>query len=326
MAGKNKRAAAALDPKPQLQMTRIFDAPRYLVFRMWSEPEHMRNWCAPKGFTVPVCDGEFRVGGAWHSTMRAPDGKQHRLRGVYREIVANARLVFTHAWIGDDGKPGHETLVTVTFADHGNKTRMTFHQGAFDTVAARDGHEGGWMQCFEKLETYLGGVETEDAKAPVQSLGTGNLEDRQIVISRIFDAPRELVWEAWTDPEQVVKWWGPNGFTTTIEKMEVRPGGVWKHVMHGPDGAEYPNKSVFIEVVKPERIVYAHGGARKGEKGVRFRSTWTFEAIGGKTRLTISMVFETAPDRDRVVKDYGAIEGGKQTLARLAEHLQTNAL
>jgi uncharacterized protein YndB with AHSA1/START domain len=147
--------------------------------------------------------------------------------------------------------------------------------------------------------------------------------DREIVLSRVFDAPRELVWEAWTDPEHVVYWWGPNGFTTTIETMDVRPGGVWKHVMHGPDGTDYPNKSVFTEVVKPERIAYSHGGGRKGAPGARFEATWTFEALDrGTTRVTIRMVFPTVEGRDRVVREYGAIEGGKQTLERLAEHLQ----
>src|SRR5271169_6856823 len=89
-----------------------------------------------------------------------------------------------------------------------------------------------------------------------------NSSDREIIISRVFDAPRELVWQAMSDPQHVVNWWGPVGFTSTIEKMEFRPGGVWKHVMRGPDGAEYPNKSVFKEIVPPERIVYAHGGGR----------------------------------------------------------------
>lgn len=145
---------------------------------------------------------------------------------------------------------------------------------------------------------------------------------REIVLSRVFDAPRALVWEAWTDPEHVVQWWGPKGFTTTIETMDVRPGGVWKHVMHGPDGTDYPGKSVFTEVVKPEHIAFSHGGGRKGARGVRFESTWTFDAIDdGTTRVTIRMVFPTADDRDRVAKEYGAVEGGEQTLARLAGHL-----
>ena len=92
--------------------------------------------------------------------------------------------------------------------------------------------------------------------------------DREIVITRVVSAPRELVWEAMTRPEHVTRWWGPRGFTTQTEVMDVRPGGAWKHTMIGPDGARYPNKSVFREVVAPERIVYSHGGAREGDPGL----------------------------------------------------------
>src|SRR4051794_29606224 len=101
--------------------------------------------------------------------------------------------------------------------------------------------------------------------------------DREIVISRVFDAPRELVWQAMTDPQHVVNWWGPHGFTTTIERMEVRPDGVWQHTMHGPDGKNYPNKSIFKEVLKPERIVYSHGGGHENGPGANFVATWTFD-------------------------------------------------
>jgi uncharacterized protein YndB with AHSA1/START domain len=145
--------------------------------------------------------------------------------------------------------------------------------------------------------------------------------DREIITSRLFDAPREVVWEAFTDPRQVVQWWGPNGFTTTIDEMDVRPGGKWRHTMHGPDGTNYPNASVFKEVVKPERIVYGHGGGKEGGPGASFEATWTFEAQGKKTLLTGRMVFPTAAARELVVKEYGAIEGAKQTFARLAEYL-----
>jgi len=160
--------------------------------------------------------------------------------------------------------------------------------------------------------------------APGNNAPPADASDREIVITRVVDAPRELVWEAWTNPEHVVHWWGPRGFTTTIQKMDVRPGGVWQHVMHGPDGTNYPNKSIFKEVVRPERIVYSHGGGREGGKGAHFMATWTFEAVEGhKTRVTIRSVFPSAEDRAFVVKEYGAIEGGKQTLERLSQHLPT---
>ena len=149
-----------------------------------------------------------------------------------------------------------------------------------------------------------------------------NSTDREIVITRDFNAPRELVWEAMTNPQHVVNWWGPRGFTTTIEMMDFRVGGDWKHVMQGPDGVKYPNHSVFQEIVKPERIVFMHGGHREGGPGVRFESTWSFEVpAAGKTRVTIRMVFPTAAERDFVVKEFGAVEGGKQTLMRMGEHL-----
>jgi uncharacterized protein YndB with AHSA1/START domain len=144
---------------------------------------------------------------------------------------------------------------------------------------------------------------------------------REIVITRILDAPREVVWNAWTDPQQVVQWWGPRGFTTTIQEMDVRPGGAWNLTMRGPDGVEYPNYSVFSEVAKPERIVFSHGGGRKGGPDAQFEATWTFDDLGKKTRLTMRMVFASAAARDLVVNTYNAIEGGNQTLDRLGEQL-----
>jgi uncharacterized protein YndB with AHSA1/START domain len=146
--------------------------------------------------------------------------------------------------------------------------------------------------------------------------------NREIVISRVFDAPRETVWNAWTDPKQVAQWWGPRGFTTTIHEMDVRPGGVWRHTMHGPDGANYPNRHVFLEVVKPERIVYSHTGGREGSVSADFQTTWTFEEEeDNKTRVTVCMVFDSQADRDRTEKEYAAVEGGTQTLACLADQL-----
>src|SRR6266705_7203639 len=134
-----------------------------------------------------------------------------------------------------------------------------------------------------------------------KNISSGEPSDREIVITRDFQAPRELVWEAMTNPKHVVNWWGPRGFRSTIETMDFRVGGVWKHVMVGPDGVKYPNESVFKEIVKPERIVYQHGGQREGGPGVSFVSTWTFEAMAvGKTRVTMRGVFPSAADRDFV--------------------------
>jgi uncharacterized protein YndB with AHSA1/START domain len=143
---------------------------------------------------------------------------------------------------------------------------------------------------------------------------TGNA-DREIVTERVFDAPRDLVYKAWTDPEHVAQWWGPNGFTNTIHEMDVRPGGVWRFIMHGPDGTDYKNQIEYLEVVKPELLVYLH------ESTPKFHVTVTFEDQNGKTRVTMRMLFDTAEQRDKVVKTFGAIEGAKQTFGRLGQHL-----
>jgi uncharacterized protein YndB with AHSA1/START domain len=145
--------------------------------------------------------------------------------------------------------------------------------------------------------------------------------DREIVIERTVNAPRELVWRAWTEADQIAKWWGPNGFTTTIHAMDVRVGGAWRFIMHGPDGTDYPNKIVYREIVKPERLVYDHGEDNDARSS-SFRSTVTFVAQGRKTKVTMRALFASAEARAATLK-YGAIEGGEQTLARLDQHVAT---
>jgi uncharacterized protein YndB with AHSA1/START domain len=147
--------------------------------------------------------------------------------------------------------------------------------------------------------------------------------DREIVATRVFDAPRETVFRMWTDPQHVGQWWGPRGFTTTTFAMDVRPGGVWRFVMHGPDGRDYENKITYTEVVEPQRIAYKHGGDRDTEP-VNFTVTVTFDDLGGRTKLTMRMLFPSASARDAVVKNYGAVHGLDQTLGRLGERVASD--
>lgn len=141
--------------------------------------------------------------------------------------------------------------------------------------------------------------------------------DREIVSSRVFDAPRELVFRAWAEPEHLAKWWGPKGFTNTFHEFDFRPGGVWRFVMHGPDGANYPNQNVFLEIVRPERIVIDHVSPP------RFRIEAAFEDEDGKTRLTFRMVFESAAECDKIKKI--AVDGNEQNFDRLAARLEKMA-
>jgi len=139
----------------ELLITRIYDAPLRLVWQAWTEPEHIVRWLAPRGFTIPHSEGEIRPGGAWRSCMRKPDGEDLWLGGVYREVVKEKKLSFTHAWEDETDKPGHTTLVTVTFEAIGKKTKLTLHQASFDSLESRDGHRGGWGECLDKLGEHL---------------------------------------------------------------------------------------------------------------------------------------------------------------------------
>lgn len=146
-------------------------------------------------------------------------------------------------------------------------------------------------------------------------------EPQAIIASREFNAPRDLVFEAWTDPAHLSRWWGPDGFSTTTSAFDMRPGGVWRFVMHGPNGRDYENRITFDEIVAPERIRYHHTGGGDVEP-VQFKTTVTFHDLGGgRTRVTLHAVFPSAAERDRVIKNYGADKGAMQTLARLADYV-----
>ncbi|NIK54450.1 SRPBCC family protein [Kribbella shirazensis] len=143
--------------------------------------------------------------------------------------------------------------------------------------------------------------------------------EREIVISRVIDAPRELVFEVFSEVRHLSQWWGPEGFTTTTRAFEFRVGGEWDFVLHGPDGTDYQEWITWTEIVPPERIALLHGEFRDDPNA--FESVLTFEPDGAKTRITMRTVFSTKELRDEAVEKYGAIEGGRQTLAKLAAYV-----
>jgi uncharacterized protein YndB with AHSA1/START domain len=151
--------------------------------------------------------------------------------------------------------------------------------------------------------------------APAQSATA----DREIVISRVIDAPRELVFEAFTEVRHLSRWWGPEGFTTTTQSFEFRVGGEWDFVMHGPDGTDHTEWISWTEIAPPERIALLHGESR-GDPNA-FESVLTFEPDGAATRIEMRTVFPTKELRDEAVEKYHAIEGGQQTLSNLAAYV-----
>lgn len=143
--------------------------------------------------------------------------------------------------------------------------------------------------------------------------------DREIVVSRVIDAPRELVFKAFTEVRHLSQWWGPKGFSTTTRAFEFRVGGEWDFVMHAPDGTNYSEWITWTEINPPERIAMIHGEHR-GDPNA-FESTLTFEAEGDTTKLEMRTLFRTVEQRDEAVEKYGAIEGGQQTLGNLAAYV-----
>ncbi len=139
----------------ELRVERVVNAPRELVFRMWSEPAHFKQWAAPKGFTVESLQMDFRVGGIYRICLRSPEGDDYWVRGKYREIVPLERFSLTNAWENEDGTTGPETLLTVSFEDRGQQTKLVLHQAEFDSLESRDGHMSGWEETLDQLPGYL---------------------------------------------------------------------------------------------------------------------------------------------------------------------------
>lgn len=312
-----------------LVLTRVFDAPRKLVFQAWTETKHLAQWWGPNGFTNPVCEMDARVGGKISIHMRAPNGVVYPMSGVIEEIDEPNRLVFLTSALDEQGNSMFDVRNTATFAERHGKTELTLQARVISTTAVAPqylkGMEAGWTQSLDRLAAHVSPPSTNDSDGKGMHLAKKSAEstaDREISTTRLFDAPRDIVWKMWTDPEHIVQWWGPKGFTTTIQEMDVRPGGTWRLVMHGPDGRDYPNHILYREVVKPERLVYEHT-PEHGSEPVRFVSTVTFVEKGQQTEISMQMLFPTARHRDYVAKTYKAVEGLAQTLGRLEEKLAT---
>lgn len=148
--------------------------------------------------------------------------------------------------------------------------------------------------------------------------------DREVVFSRAFDASRELLWKAWSEPRHLHRWFGPTGFTTTTHEFAFEPGGVWRFIMHGPDGTDYPNTIVFRELDPPARLVYENSWELP-DAPLRFTAAVTFTTEGTRTRLAIHFTFPNAEALRIATERYGVREGGVQTLDRLQEYLLATA-
>lgn len=304
MAVARERGISASD----LVIVRTFQAPRALVWQAWTDPAHIVRWWGPHRYTTPRAEMDLRPGGAIRLDMQGPNGGVRPVVGTVDEAVAPERLVTTTR-LEQDGVVALEVQHTVTFEDRGSETRVTLRAHvlrATDAAAAAiAGMDEGWNQSLDRLASYAATTAAE----------------REIVITRRFRASIDLVWEAWTSPAHLEKWWGPIGFTTTTSAFDFTPGGQWVHTMHGPDGTDYPNTLTFREIVPGRRLSYSHAGMSDDDP-LGFEVVAVFERDEVGTRVTWRMTLASAADRQRVIDQLGAYEGAQQTLDRLADLLQ----
>jgi uncharacterized protein YndB with AHSA1/START domain len=293
---------------PDLVISRLFHAPRPLVWQAWTDPAHIVKWWGPHRFGTPRAEIDVRPGGAIRFDMRGPSGRVYPSVGTVKEVVEHERLAVVTSLL-QDGEAIADVLQVVTFEEHRDGTRVTLNATVLRKTDAAtgplSGMREGWSQSLDRLASYA----------------TTTASERDMVVTRRFHAPIDLVWDAWTSPAHLEAWWGPTGFRTTTTHFDLSAGGQWVYTMHGPDGTDYPSVMAFREIVHGRRLAYSQSGGRTGGPVLRFEATIVFERDEVGTRVTLHAVFASAAERQQVMDEYGVYEGAHQTLDRLADHL-----
>lgn len=286
MAQTNKGSpSAALEPAP-LVISRLFAAPRELVFRAWSSAEHLKRWFCPAGFTVPEAEADFRVGGAFIICMRSPEGRNHWTRGKYAEIVATTRLVIDMNVCGDDERILFRAHTVVSFADeaHGTRLEVTQSYMILDPQAAPmiQGAQQGWGQTLDRLEHELARIE----QSPPASR---SVVHASFCIERTYRATRAQVFKALTDPAAKAQWFGGGaGHTIVAREMDVRNGGR-EHVKGRWDsGVVSCFDAIYHDVVKDERLVYSYEMHINERKISVSLATVELKPAGDATRIVMT--------------------------------------
>ena len=312
MPAVTERSSAA-----EIVATRVFDAPRRLLWRMWTDAEQIAKWWGPNGFTNTIHEMDVRPGGVWRFIMHGPDGKDYKNKIVYTVVDEPQRLEYDHV-------SGPNFHAIVTFDEQGEKTsvtmRMQFESAELrNRVAEELGAVEGLSQTLGRLGEALAGTVSDD-----------------FVISRDFDAPRDLVWRAWTEREHLMQWWGPKEATVIACNVDLRPGGIMHFALRMPDGLELWGKWTFREIVPPEKLVVVssfsdpHGGLTRHPMSPDWPretlSTFTFAEHDGQTTVTVRWSPMNATDVERKTFDAGRAsmqQGWGGTFRKLVDYLAT---
>lgn len=296
-----------------LRISRVFNAPRDLVWRAWTDPAHARHWMGPRDHPAVAMEQDARVGGRWSLTLKGvEDGRVLKQGGVFREIRPREKVVYTLAWEGDGGG---DMLVTVTFKDEGaGKTRVDFRQQGLPSKAERDGHEAGWTSTFDRMEDLL-----VVSKKPGGKIEWFYPESDPVILgSRLFNAPRDLVWECFTKGEHMANWWGPARYTAKVHEYDARVGGKWRISHISAAGESYNFFGEFRELTKPEIFVWTFGFDTfpPGEE------TYTFADLAGKTLLMTLSRFPDMASREGL-RATDMESGAEESYDRLEALLKT---
>ncbi len=250
MSADPQLSHANLDNPVMIIITRTFSAPRELVWRAWTDPDHVGNWWGPAGFTTTTHSMDFRPGGSWNYTMHGPDGQDYGNRMEYIEIDEPSRLVYSLGGKVSDNAVCFRSEVTFeAVGDDGRSTKVTL-RSTFPTQEARDlvinnyGAVEGGKQHLANLEDYVASMSAGDGHQPPFS------------ISHAFHASREKVWEAWTKQEHLLQWFGPKGSTLQSAKLDLRIGGMFHYHMSHPNGMELWGRWVFQSINPPDKLVF----------------------------------------------------------------------
>jgi len=248
----------------EISTSRVFDAPREAVFRAISDPTQLVLWWGPKGFTNTFQEFDFREGGNWRFVMHGPDGKEFKNHHTFAEITEPERVVLKHL-----SSPRFELIVSVE--DEGGKTRVNWRQ-LFETAE----------ECA-RIKTYA--VDGNEQNLDRLGAHLAAMAVKPFIISRAFDAPRELIWKAWSERARLMEWFGPRGFKMPAAKMDFRPGGSFHYCVESPDGHEMWGKFVYREIVPQERIVLVNSFSDEDGGLTRhpMSASWPLETLSSFT-------------------------------------------
>lgn len=284
-----------------LTFAREAAAPVSVLWQAWTAPAARAVWAAPApSVTVEFLEADTRVGGREVSLCKVAGAPDIRCEGGWLELVPDRRSV-NYEVVSSQGATLSAALITADFVDEGDRSRLLatvqLSSLAEDPASMADGYRQGFGAGLDNLAAAAG---------------------RTLVLRRAIRAPRALVWDAWTDPESLPRWWGPDGFSCRTKRIDLRAGGEWVFDMIGPDGAVYPNHHRYGEVRAHDRIAYT---LLWGEDGPKHADAWAaFDEQDGATTVTLGMVFSTAAEF-QAAKGFGAAELGQQTLGKLARHV-----